>query len=688
MRDLLLKVACVAIALFYTCGLMAQDHHWRFVTTGDGTTYAIDKDGTLWSWGWNESGQMGINGGSQKISTPTQVGTDSDWKLAVGGQAYAFFIKTNGTLWAVGDNSSNVSGTGDGATSHKVPVQVGSDADWDSLSCSHFFGHSSLAIKKNGSMWVWGDGDFGQLGIGYQGSPTPKQLGIETNWAQVSTGNNFTIALKKDGTIWGWGENIGQIMNSSSSYVKTPAQIGTESDWVKVFAVSSTAYAIKKDGTLWVAGNIDNNMSGLNDGKSTINQFSQITSINGKIIDIVGCEDNRYVAVGENGVITKVYSWGSNADGALGDGSGVAIDAQSGIETIYTPVEVKLPEGVVYTHIASGIGYCVLLSSDGKIYGWGKNRAGQLGNYCTDDQMTFVATPIVCTVKNDAANKAYTVDADNIPAQLNDAKKLILTGTWNTSKFQALTGAIGNNTGFPPAGNSTIEEIDMSQAKIEDGTSMYVPYGMGSYGVFRGLKALKKVSMPSDEEAAHITSLRSIFQNCTSLETVDISGCVNAKNLTDAFFGCENITSMDLSKFNNIVSSESMFDECYKLESVKLPANITLNKFAFGDCRSLKKIDWSNYAGTSVPTYPDELFQYISDLSLIKLIVPSDKISAFKADANWGKLNIVGPDATGVSKVNIDANRYESKIYTIGGIRVNKPRKGLYIVNGKKVLVK
>ena len=111
------------------CAIQAQTHSWKFVTTGDGTTYAIDQDGTLWSWGWNESGQMGIGGGETKISIPTQVGTDKDWKAAYAGQAYAFFIKENGTLWAVGDNSNGVSGVGDGATNHKVPTQVGTDSD-------------------------------------------------------------------------------------------------------------------------------------------------------------------------------------------------------------------------------------------------------------------------------------------------------------------------------------------------------------------------------------------------------------------------------------------------------------------------------------------------------------------------------------------------------------------------------
>lgn len=684
------------LAVLGTTTVQAQTHTWADVNTGDGTTYAIESDGTLWSWGWNESGQMGINGGATKCSTPTQVGSDADWKSSCGGQAYAFFIKNDGTLWAVGDNSEGVSGVGDGATNHKVPVQVGTDADWASVSCSRFYGHSALALKTDGTLWSWGDGRLGQLGLGsYSSQSTPVQVGTDTDWAQVSVGNNFTIALKTDGSLWGWGVNQNKPLMNSAKYVNTPTQLGTDTDWAYVFAVVETAYGVKKDGTLWVWGANDNNMAGINDADIDLISSPAKVSLgaNEKVVAISGSDYNRYVGVGENGVITKIYSWGSNSDGALGDGSGVAVDAESGIKTITTPVVVKLPEGVQATQLASGIGHCVVLSTDGKIYGWGKNRAGQLGNYCPDDQMTFIPNPIQCAVQSQDEDKVYTIDAADIPAQLQDAKKLILTGVWSTSSFQALTGAIGNNTGFPPAGNSTIEEIDMSQAQIAAGTYAYVAYGMSSYGVFRGLKALTKVTMPAAEEAANFKSLRSIFQNCTSLTDADISDCVNVTNITDAFYGCA-ITEADLSKLTKITSCESAFDNCASLKSVKLPGNITLDKYFFGSNEALTTIDWSTFEGTEAPKMPNYLFQYVTDLKSISLIVPEDAVASFKADESWGQLNVVAATSTGINGVSAD-RAANGIVYTIGGVKVStgsndisSMAKGLYIVNGKKVLVK
>ena len=683
----------VVLALLGVCGVQAQTHAWKYVTTGDGTTYAIDKDGTLWSWGWNESGQMGIGGGATKISTPTQVGTDTDWKAAYAGQAYAFFIKENGTLWAVGDNSNGVSGVGDGATNHKVPTQVGKDSDWKTVSVSRFFGHTALAIKNDGTLWGWGDGRLGQLGIGKYTSPaTPTQVGTDNDWAAVSLGNTFTIALKKDGSLWGWGSNNNKTLFNNSKYCPSPVALGTDTDWTKVFAVVETAYGVKKDGTLWVWGASDNNMAGLNNSDlETMSEPYQVKAITGNVLDITGSDYNRYVAVGENGVFSKIYSWGSNADGALGDGTGVAVDATSGIKTITVPVEVKLDAKLNMTSIAGGIGYCVVLTKDGKIYGWGKNRAGQLGNYCTEDQMTFCPEPFLCAVQNTEEEKVYTVDAASIPAQLNDAKKLILTGEWSTSSFQALTAAIGNNTGFPPAGNSTIEEIDMSQAQIASKTYMYVAYGMSSYGVFRGLKALKKVIMPSAAEAANIVNMRSAFQNCTALESVEgLEGCVNVTNFTDAFYECA-LKTIDLSACVKISSCESMFDHCTQLESVKLPGNVVLQKYTFGSNESLKTIDWSTYSAAKAPYYAKDLFQYLTDLKAITVIVPDNMVDVFKADANWGALNIVGVSATGIQGVQT-MKTTKAAVYTIDGKLVNAKAgqlsKGLYIINGKKVVVK
>lgn len=686
----LLTMVC---ALFTAMSADAQTKSWKYVTAGDATTYAIKNDGTLWSWGWNESGQMGINDvANQKISTPTQVGEDNDWKSVFAGQAYAFFIKEDGTLWAVGDNSYGCSGVGDGAAKHSVPTQVGTDTGWEQVACSHFFGHSVLAIKTDGTLWAWGDNNSGTLGTGNtQSKTTPTQVGTDTDWKHVVVGDNATIAIKQNGTLWGWGfGSIGQLFDNG--FVKSPVQLGTDTDWTQVFTAGNTVYGIKTDGTLWVWGDLSDNKSGLVDNELEYSSTpKQITAITGKVQFISGCGYNRVIGVGEDGVATKLYSWGSNADGALGNGTGVDANMVGSIEYTSTPGEVSLEEGINVKQISSGIQYSVVLSEDGTIYGWGKNRGGQLGNLCETERMTFEAKPIVCTVMTLDEEGAYAFGPDDIPANLSTAKKLVLLGTWNTSKLGKLAQAIGNTSGFPPAGNATIEEIDMSRASIESGTTSYAQIGFSSKGVFFGLKALTKFTMPAAAEAANFSGLREMFWNCAKLEAIDVTGCENVTNMESAFYGCAALKTIDLSNCDKITNSLSMLDNCTSLETVKLPAHFVPGKYTFAYCESLKTIDWSLLTGETVPTFAEYLFDYVDNLSAITLIVPDAMVDAFKAHANWSKLNIVGASTTSIDKVNTGEVKTNS-IYNLNGQFMGNDKgalkHGIYIINGKKVLVK
>lgn len=686
-------------AMFFIGGANAQSHQWQFVTTGEGSTYAIEKDGSLWAWGWNESGQLGIGGGAQKVSVPTQVGTEKIWKYAVAGQSYAFFIKADGTLWAVGDNTKGVQGVGDGM-GHKTPVQVGTDTNWKSVSVSRFFGHTAIGIKTDGTLWGWGEGELGTLGLGnYKNQTTPKQIGTDTDWAQVTVGDNTTLALKTDGSLWGWGWNDNGTLCDLPKKTKTPTRIGTDNDWVQVYSVSTCAYGIKADGSLWVWGSADNNILGLNDENITkVQQPLKINAFKEPVAFISGYRNGRVVGIGSGGVATKLYAWGTNEDGALGNGTGVAVDNPTGgITYTGTPVEVKLPANTKVTQLTSGEGYSIVLTDKGQLYGWGKNRGGQLGDHATESQMTFSSLPIVAGEKAEEVQTTFTFDAENIPASLKEAKVLILTGAWGTEDFAKLTAAIGNNSGFPPVGNTTIEKVDMSQATIKAKTYLYVTYGVNNVGTFQGCKALKEVVMPADAEAANFVSFRSAFQNCRVLESINMKGCSSVRNLTDAFFGCEKLKRCDLSAAANITMTESMFDQCSELEEVILPGSIALQKYAFGNCLKLKKIDWSRFTGKKAPVFAKDLFQYITDYKAITLIVPEAAYEWFTAHADWSKLNIVKATTTGLSTLQPSAPAYAGKVYDLQGrylttvaneSELNRLPVGMYICNGKKVLVK
>jgi alpha-tubulin suppressor-like RCC1 family protein len=230
-------------------GALAQ---WANVSAGTNHTLALTRDGTLWVWGYNASGQLGL-GDTTHRSSPVQVGALSDWSSVSGNWASALAIKTDGTLWAWGSNSSGQLGLGD-TTHRSSPVQVGALSDWKQVYCGKT--QETLAIKTDGSLWAWGDNTYGQLGLGDDTSrSSPVRVGALTNWRRVFD----CLSLKTDGSLWAWGDNTyGQLGLGDTVSRSSPVQVGALTNWR--IAIRSTAagepysLATRTDGTLWAWG--------------------------------------------------------------------------------------------------------------------------------------------------------------------------------------------------------------------------------------------------------------------------------------------------------------------------------------------------------------------------------------------------------------------------------------------------
>ena len=243
-------------------------------TTVDSTgsnSLAIKHDGSLWSWGLNSNGELGHNDTVNK-SSPVQVGSSStqtsfNWTDIVCARFTTLGVKSDGTLWSWGYNEGGALGlsTAAGTDARSSPTQIGANTRWQAVSMNSGFGNgpAGFALTQTGELWSWGSNDFGMLArdigsdLGRRSSPA--QVGTNNNWAQITTnqiGSGVCAALKSDGTLWTWGYNadgrLGINTSAASSIGRSsPAQVGTRTDWARVFVGH---LAVRRDGTIWSWG--------------------------------------------------------------------------------------------------------------------------------------------------------------------------------------------------------------------------------------------------------------------------------------------------------------------------------------------------------------------------------------------------------------------------------------------------
>lgn len=223
---------------------------WKTVSHRNYLSLVIKNDGSLWSWGWNIDGCCGLGyaaspgfGYFDNVSVPTQIGLLTDWKMANMNGFFAAAIKTDGTLWVWGRNSYGQLGLGN-TDNYYSPVQVGSATDWKFVSAGTDF---TLAIKTDDTLWAWGANYFGQLGLGtLTDISSPVQVGALTNWKSVIGGYGQVLAIKTDGTLWGWGDNYnGELGLGNNDGYSSPVQVGLATDWKFVDTVYGNVVAIR-----------------------------------------------------------------------------------------------------------------------------------------------------------------------------------------------------------------------------------------------------------------------------------------------------------------------------------------------------------------------------------------------------------------------------------------------------------
>ena len=245
--------AIYSIGSRYGTQQLGTDTDWSSLGGGENWSFALKSDGTLYAWGNNSQGQLGVGvAGDQSFSV--QVGSDTWEMVARGGLYHSLGIKSDGTLWGWGDGANGRTGLG-GTSGYNSPQQIGSDS-WQFVGAGY---NSSHGIKADGTLWAWGYGATGLFGDGSTtaSQTTPKQIGSDS-WSMVASGQAHTVAIKSNGTLWATGfNNNGRLGVGDTTNRTTLTQVGTDTDWSFVVCDRESSYGMKTDGSLWAWGRND-----------------------------------------------------------------------------------------------------------------------------------------------------------------------------------------------------------------------------------------------------------------------------------------------------------------------------------------------------------------------------------------------------------------------------------------------
>jgi uncharacterized repeat protein (TIGR01451 family) len=283
------------------------------VETGGAHTLGLHIDGTAWAWGSNTAGQLGSGDNTERHEAQQVGGLADVIGISAGGGEHSLAVKSDGTVWAWGRNSSGELGTGNNSNSN-VPVRVAGVTNVASVSAGSAY---SLAVKTDGTVWAWGDNDGGRLGIGGSAnSNVPVQVQGLAGVISIAAGGLHSLALKSDGTVFAWGRNNrGQLGNGSTTSSSGPIQVSGLVDVVAIAAGFQFSLAVRSDGTVWAWGDNDDGQLG-----SGTNNDAHIPV---QVIDIDGIR--RVAAGNDHSVALKadgtVWAWGNNFCGALGNGT-------------------------------------------------------------------------------------------------------------------------------------------------------------------------------------------------------------------------------------------------------------------------------------------------------------------------------------------------------------------------------
>lgn len=350
-----MKKIIIVIFVFLNFNILSQNTVWKSISIGGiGHVIGIKEDGTLWGWGSNWHGELGL-GKKSKEYYPTQINQENNWKSCSAGWNHTIVLTESGTIWASGNNDYGQLGIGDFIERFNY-VQIESGTNWKFISSKYYH---TLAIKDDGTLWAWGRNDLGQIGDGTTVNKNfPVQIGKENKWKYVAVGDKHSLAIADDGTLWSWGGNgYTQLGNNyKGNPITIPQQIDNSKNWVYVVCGMNHSIALKKDGSIWAFGD---NVS----GKCGVGSHDLFVPIPTKVLDniqsyvFVNVGNHHTYGIKEDG---SLWGFGANIGGELGDNSNLLSPTKMGNDTDWLLV-------------AGGQHITIAIKKDGSLWAWGSD---------------------------------------------------------------------------------------------------------------------------------------------------------------------------------------------------------------------------------------------------------------------------------------------------------------------------
>jgi alpha-tubulin suppressor-like RCC1 family protein len=289
----------------------------KSVAAGYDHTVVLTTDGKVYTCGNNSNGQLG-DGSTTGRTTPAQVAsTDiSNIQAIDAGYKYTIALRSDGTIWTWGYNNKGQLGNNT-QTDIYTPQQVAALSGSVMASIAAGYNHA-LSVRNDGTVWAWGNNDNGQLGNNTTtDSLVPVQVSDLTTASDITAGTLYSLALLNDGSVRAWGHNaLGELGDGTTTNRSTPVQVLNLASTTSIVAGHDHAVARLTNGTVWTWGDNSNGQLGDN-SKTGRTTPQQVSTLSGAVAVAAGQDETLALLKTDD----AFWSWGWNFYGQLGDGT-------------------------------------------------------------------------------------------------------------------------------------------------------------------------------------------------------------------------------------------------------------------------------------------------------------------------------------------------------------------------------